>query len=167
MSEKGTIDARTVVEFGLIGLVFLVGIAGVIANYMTISDKNNTIQTLGSQINDLQASIASYEDRVTDLQNQINDLKAPKLIAVNLKSDDNRLGSTPYLHIYGEVCNVGTNTAYNCTIHVIAYQSGTIAINKDIMLGIISGGSWTSVDWKLDYNGTALTNWTTSLDWTR
>jgi chaperonin cofactor prefoldin len=137
-------------------------------NLTLINTLNTQITNLQDQISGLNSQISSLNAQITDLQNQIDTLKAPKLIKVNLRADDNRpfLG-TPYLHVYGYVCNVGTNTAYNSKIHVVAYQSGgVVAIDTYIILGTISGESWTSVDASPTYGGGALTGWTLTLEWT-
>jgi uncharacterized protein YoxC len=121
-----------------------------------------------SEINDLTIQIINQQATITSLQNEINTLKAPKLIKVNLRADDNRpwLG-TPYLHVYGYVCNVGTNTAYSSKIHVVAYQSGgVVAIDTYITLGTIYGESWTSVDSNIYYSGSELVSRTLTLEWT-
>jgi len=77
-----------------------------------------------------KSQIETLQSQITTLQNQINVLVAPKLIKVNLKTDDNRPWfGTPYLHVYGYICNVGTNTAYNSNIHVVAYQSGGLRLS--------------------------------------
>jgi hypothetical protein len=163
---------------------------GNITNYNSqISDLQNEIASLNSTYNDYVASHqhpnsdynslqSTYNNYVNDhsytneqyanLQSQIADLEAPNLIEVNLKSDDNHpfLG-TEYLHVYGEICNVGTNTAYNCKLHVVAYQSGgVVAFDTLILLGTISGKSWTSVDASKTYSGSSLTSWTITPQWT-
>jgi chaperonin cofactor prefoldin len=133
-----------------------------------ITSLQNQISNLNSQINSLNSQITSIQKQITDLQNQINTLSAPKLIKVHLMSDDNRpfLG-TPYLHVYGYVCNVGTNTAYSSKIHVVAYQSGgVVAIDTYIALGTIYGESWTSVDSSVYYSGSGLVSWALTLNWT-
>jgi len=137
-------------------------------NLTLINTLNTQITNLQDQISGLNSQISSLNAQITDLQNQIDTLKAPKLIKVHLMSDDNRpwLG-TPYLHVYGYICNVGTNTAYNSKIHVVAYQSGgVIAIDTYITRGTISGESWTSVDSNIYYSGSELTGWTLTLEWT-
>lgn len=142
---------------------------GNITNYESrISSLNTQITNLQNQIASLNSQISSLNAQIASLQSQINALEAPKLIKVNLKSDDNRpfLG-TPYLHVYGEVCNVGSNTAYNCKLHVVAYQSGgVVAIDTYIVLGTISGESWRTVDASPTYGGGALTSWTITPEWT-
>jgi len=103
-----------------------------------------------------------------NLWRQIDSLKAPKLIGVYLKASDSRpFLQTPYLHVYGYICNVGTNPAYNSKIHVVAYQSGgVVAIDTYITLGTIYGESWTSVDSKVYYSGSELTSHTLTLECT-
>lgn len=133
-----------------------------------IASLQNQIDSLNSQISSLNSQIDSLNAQITNLQNQINTLEAPKLILVNLRADDNRpIFGTPYLHVYGEVCNVGTNTAYDCKLHVVAYQSGgVVAIDTYITLGTIDGESWVSVDTNVYYSGDALTSWTVTAEWT-
>lgn len=133
-----------------------------------ITSLQNQISSLNSQVSSLNAQIEDLQDRIASLQSEINTLEAPKLIKVNLRANDSRpwIG-TPYLHVYGEICNVGTNTAYNCKLHVVAYQSGgVVALNTYINLGTIYGESWKSVDSNIYYNGDALTSWTITPEWT-
>jgi hypothetical protein len=100
------------------------------------------------------------------LKSENEALKAPKLVTVHLMGDDERSSEQYYFHVYGYVCNVGTNTAYNSKIHVIAYQSGgVVAISTYIDLGTIDGESWTNVDSNIYYAGTALVNVTVTLEW--
>jgi chromosome segregation ATPase len=135
-----------------------------------ITNLQDQISGLNSQISSLNAQITDLQNQVTDLQNQIDTLKAPKLIKVHLMSDDVRhvypWDPDHHLHVYGYICNIGTNTAYNSKIHVVAYQSGVIAIDTYITLGTISGESWTSVDSDIYYSGSELTGWTLTLEWT-
>jgi len=97
---------------------------------------------------------------------EYNALAAPKLIKVNLRAEDTRFFGTPYLRVYGEVCNVGTKTAYSCRLRVVAYQSGgVLSINTYIELGTIEGESWVHVDSNVYYGGTALTSWQVTPEW--
>ena len=133
-----------------------------------ITTKDNTISQLNSQITNLQNQVSSLNAQIISLQSQIANLQAPNLIKVNLKSDDNHpIFQQEYLHVYGEICNVGFNTAYNCELHVVGYQSGgVVAFDTYILLGTISGYSWTPVDGSIPYNGGALTSWTITPQWT-
>ncbi len=63
-----------------------------------------------------------------------------------MKGDDKRPAfGDSYLHVYGEVCNVGAETAYNARLHVILYQSGEV-VAKDTLVtlgnGTLAGESW-------------------------
>jgi len=126
-----------------------------------VADLQNQVDSLNSQINSLNAQIAS-------LQSQISTLESPKLVKVNLVGGDNRPWfQTPYLHVYGYICNVGSHTAYNCKLHVVAYQSGgVVAIDTYINFGSVGGESWTSVDSNVYYSGSALTSWSITPQWT-
>lgn len=131
---------------------------------------SDNISVYSYQISLQNLSIYSLKAQITDLQRQIDTFKAPELIKVNLRADDNRTSlEKPYLHVYGYVCNVGGSTAYNSKLHVIAYQSGGIkAIDTYITLGDIASKWWVSVDTNVYYNGSALlyNNWTVTPQWT-
>ena len=144
-------------------------------NYVaTHSYSNSEYDSLQSDYNNYVATHHHTDSEYDSLKSENDALKAPKLIKVNLKADDVRpwLG-TPYLDVYGYICNVGYDPAYNSKVHVVAYQSGgVVAIDTYINLGTIfgaqalPGGSWTSVDANIYYSGSALTGWTLTLEWT-
>lgn len=147
-----------------------------------IADLQNQVNSLNSQINSLNAQLASSQNtiaslnsqisslnaQIASLQSQVSTLESPKLVKVNLVGDDNRPWfQTPYLHVYGYVCNVGSHTAYNCKLHVVAYQSGgVVAIDTYINFGSVGGESWTSVDSNVYYSGSDLTSWSITPQWT-
>ena len=108
----------------------------------------------------------ALENERDSLNDEIDALKAAKLIFVNLGVQDTRpWQQTPYLYFTGEACNVGNNTALNCRIHIIAYQDSAVALDTYIILGEIDGESWVNIDEKLYYSGAAITNWTAALEW--
>lgn len=123
----------------------------------------------------MQNQISALNTDKTNLQNQINALRAPKIIKVDLKTSET-YGWNPVLHVYGYLCNVGDNTAYNCWLHVVGYLSnGVVASDTHISLAAISGGSWVLVDIPISlsysgssniYNPTRLTNVTITEEWT-
>jgi len=139
---------------------------------LVLTDQNNQLNSqitnLQNQISDLNTQVSLLTTQITNLQNQINTLITPKLIGVDLKGDDNGpFWDKLYLKVYGYVCNVGTNTAYNSKIHVILYQSGGVVANDTyITLGTINGESWISIDSKVYFDGPALTGWNLTLEWT-
>jgi hypothetical protein len=124
-----------------------------------VSNYNNEVNIYNNYVNDHHYTDEQYAQAIAN--------KPAKLIAVDLKSDDNRpfLG-TPYLHVYGYLCNVGGVAAINVRVHVVAYQSGgVIAINTDIVLGSIAGEAWIKVDGSPTYTGGSLTGWTITPTW--
>lgn len=129
-------------------------------------EKNVT--ELQHQVKQLEEQAIQFQGQIMSLRVYVNSLIAPKLIKVDLKADDIRPETgTPYLHVHGYVCNVGTYTALNSTIHVIAVQNGGIvAIDTYIYLGPIDGETWKQVDSNIYYNGNKLVNWTLTLEWT-
>ena len=189
ISRKKVVGKNVAIALGIICIVLAVGLVGAIANYTSIiSVKDNTIASNNSTINSKNSQIADKNNTISSLNTQIqtltsqknqtqtwlngnvtslNNLKAPKLIAVNLQTDDIRPSNgTPYLHVYGEVCNVGTNSAYNSKLHVLATQSGGVAIDTYIEFGTIAGESWRIVNIVPTYDGDPLTAYITSLEWT-
>jgi len=136
-----------------------------------LENQVSSLQTEKSQLQDrvgsLEAEISQLRTEIGVLQEEVERLEAPKLVLVNLKSDDVRPWSgTPYLHIYGEVCNVGEKTAYDSKLHVVAIRDSNVTIDKYITLGSIEGGSWETVDEKIYYTGSSLGNWTITPEWT-
>jgi hypothetical protein len=183
MSEKKVVRRSVAIALGIICIILIAGLGGAMAYYtMIVNDKNTTYDSYASnhtqtnsEFNTLNSSYYDYmgthshtDSEYDALQSNYDSVIAPKLIKVHLMSDDNRpwLG-TPYLHVYGYVCNVGTNIAYSSKIHVVAYQGGgVVAIDTYITLGTIYGESWTSVDTNVYYSGSALTSWTITPQWT-
>jgi len=135
------------------------------------SHTNSEYDSLQSDYNNYVATHHHTDSEYDALKSDIDALKAPKLIQVHLMSDDVRhvypWDPDHHLHVYGYVCNVGTNTAYSSKIHVVAYQSGgVVAIDTYITLGTINGESWTSKDSSIYYSGSELVSWTLTLEWT-
>ena len=105
------------------------------------------------------------EGRIADLQNEIDSLKASKLVTRLGASDQKPLLATNYLQVTGAVWNVGTNTAHNCRLHVIIYQGQTVAKDTYINLGTINGEGYVDVNEKVYYEGSALTDWNITPEW--
>jgi len=176
MSEKKMVRRSVAIALGIICILLVVGLAGAVAIYMPmINDKDTKISSQASQISSLQAQNnqlqtwldgnasqnANLQGQADSLQNQVNSLEAPKLIEVNLTADDNRPPppQQTYLHVYGYVCNVGNDTAYNATLYVEAFHGAVLTLNTTISLGTINGGSYTSVNSQVVYPGFPLTAW--------
>ncbi|MEM1986379.1 MAG: hypothetical protein QXG36_02600 [Nitrososphaeria archaeon] len=125
------------------------------------------VTELKQKIKQLEEQSIQFQKRILGLQGHVNSLMAPKLIKIDLKAEDNRPETgTPYLHVYGYICNVGTYTAINSTLHVVAIQSnGVIAVDTRIELGSIDGETWKHIDSNIYYSGSKLVNWTLTLEW--
>lgn len=88
MCEKKVVDRRIAITLGIICLILLIGLVEAIMNYTSIiNNKDNTIQTLTTQNNQLQtwqegnityynSQLSSLNSQITNLQNQISSLNA-------------------------------------------------------------------------------------------
>ena len=100
------------------------------------------------------------------LQSQLNLLsqeKVPARLVTRVGGSDMRYNYSDQrirFFITGEVWNVGTEAAVNCSLHVTLYQGDTVANDTYIELGTIAGGSFTEVASHIYYTGDALTKWT-------
>jgi hypothetical protein len=111
----------------------------------------------------------AFSFQVANLENQINDLQAARLINVNLGYTDNGQG---ILNITGYVCNPGNTTAYGCAVKVNLYRDGSLTNSSNIYFdnksgpshGISSGSSY-YVNQSISYVGTSPTNVTLTLEW--
>ena len=163
---------------GLIVVGVLI-VALVVSNvwvYMTLQSQVDGLQGQLSSLNAEYESLnTTYHDYVnthshsdaeyTALEAERDAYKAPKLNLLNLQSSDEWSLEAPYLHYYGEVWNVGNETAYDCRIHVTAYQGTVKAIDTWIGLGTIPGENKKSLDETLDYEGEPLTFWNETAYW--
>lgn len=137
-----------------------------------ITNLQNQIDSKESEITSLSDQISNLNAQITDLNNQIDDLKAPKLVKVGLEAEDNRIDEPYFLHVYGWVCNVGRNAAYNSTLHLVAYYiNGTLAIDTYLEIGPLLGGQWNvvkEINAQINYEGSNLdmTRVTMTLEWT-
>ena len=137
-------------------LVIVVLTASNVWLYTTQQYQINTLQTdKGNLEMWLVMSQREYDAQIANLQGQINTLKAPDLIKLNLEETDVRFG-TPYLYVRSIVVNVGSDTANDCKLHVILYQGSVVANETDIILGSIPGRNWVAVDEKVSYTGSSL-----------
>lgn len=125
------------------------------------------LSSLREELNDREAEVELLKARVAELQSRLEAFKGGKLVMVNLKGEDTRpLLGNPYLRVYGAVCNVGFETAYNCRLRVYAYQTGgVVAVDTYVILGDVEAGAWKNVDVKIYYSGGALVNWTITPEW--
>jgi hypothetical protein len=186
MSQKKVIGRSIAIALGVVCMILVIGLAGAVAYYtMMVNNKNadydnivdsktklemwlaGNITQLNSQYNTLNITYQNYmsthshtNSEYDSLQSSYNALRAPLLIGI-LSTDDYRpwYGGAS-LHVYGNVVNVGRDTAYNAVLYVEAFQGAVLTFNTTISLGTITGISFaTYVDSSISYTGNALTQW--------
>jgi hypothetical protein len=157
MTQKTkTVSRKVAIALGLLCVATLVSLNfSIITYYSEMNNKNNQIQTLN--------------DQILDIQNQITNgtLTTPKLIGIGMEYSDNRANqNAPFLRATGYICNVGTETANNCILHVIAVQNGNAtAIDSSANIESLEAGTYTKVDIQFPYTGTALVAYSGNLEW--
>ena len=122
-------------------------------------------ESLNSTYNDYVATHSHTDTAYEALEDERDAFKEGKMNLLNLQSSDEWSLDAPYLRFYGEVWNVGTDGAYDCRIHVTAYQDAVKAIDSWIGLGTIPGENKKSLDVDIDYEGAPLTAWNVSAYW--
>ena len=123
---------------------------------------SNQVRKLQNQTSSLQTENSKFKSKNAELS-LLSQEKAPAKLVTRLGANDMRYnysGQDIRLYITGEVWNVGTEMAQNCSLHVILYQGVTVAEDTYISLGNIAGGSFMDVARNIYYTGEALTNWT-------
>ena len=136
------------------------------ANLMIQQSSFNTNVALQKQAAELSDKINNLQNENTKLQSQLNQLdqNGIKLVTRLGASDlwnNGELKDKRVYFLYGEVWNVGTSAAKNCTLHVTLYIGIAVIKDTTIELGSINAGSYALVSSKIDYpSRTALTNWT-------
>jgi DNA-binding transcriptional ArsR family regulator len=97
MKTKRMTSRNVAIALGITCIILGVGLVGAFENYTSILNARDS---------------------------QIDTLKAPKLIAVDLRAYDNRSSSqTPYFRIYGYIFSAGRNPALNSKLYVEAFYS--------------------------------------------
>jgi hypothetical protein len=132
-----------------------------------IANFTNQLTVLQQQINNSQNIISSLQAENADLQETLGIVNSPPNIVTSLGVTDVR--PTPMLpigtvntrlFIKGTVYNTGAKPAYNCSLHVTLYQSGSIIVNTYVRLYTINGHSSVSVETNIPYSGPPLSSWT-------
>jgi len=116
----------------------------------------------------------AYSIQVANLQNQINDLLAPKLVNISLGYSDNGEG---VIHVSGFVYNRGRITAHGCNVKVTLSRDGTTLNSTAVYFGqdaslnpmfggySLNGGTSIYIDGNVTYTGSPPTNVTLTLEW--
>jgi hypothetical protein len=164
LSENKVVSRNVAIALGIMCIILTVGLIGAIALLGTSVDWWNKSYSI--YVAKAQSEIGVLQTWLSGDLILLNQLKAPKLV-MDLGYEDVRpISETPYIHIYCITINVGTNTAYNCRLHLVAYQHSITAVNTYITLDTIEGESWGHVDKKVYYSGVAITSYTIVPEWT-
>jgi hypothetical protein len=175
MSGKKVVSRNAVMVVGALCVVLSIALAYSVVSYaLMLRDKDSLIDSLNAQIVALggqagQAPSGSDKDAlIAALQDELDGLRAAKLISVGLKAEDNRSSSqAPFVRVYGYVVNVGNSTANDAKIHVVLQQSGgVVAKDTYVDLGSVDGESSVSVDTKVYYEGNEIITASMVLEWT-
>jgi hypothetical protein len=126
---------------------------------------NSEHEGLNSTYNAYVAAHSHTDVEYAALEDERDAFKAPKLNLLNLQSSDEWSLAAPSLRYYGEVWNVGADKAYDCRLHVTAYQDAVKAIDSWIGLGTILGENKKSLDVDIAYIGAPLTAWNVTAYW--
>jgi hypothetical protein len=150
MSEKKVVRRSVAIALGVVCIILVAIIGGFIL----------LISGLGPNRHHTDEEYTNLQNQVESLQTEVNDLEAPNVIEVNLTSEDVRpINGTPYLHIYGYLCNTGNDIAYNCDLWVVGYQGSVgyeiVTLTANITMGNILGQSWIYVDVSPTYSGSS------------
>jgi hypothetical protein len=86
------------------------------------------------ELQEKETQITDLNKKVIDLQAQLeNEQEANLVTSLGINA---RAYPMNYLIVEGLVINVGTKTAYNASLHVIAYNAdGLLSLNKSLPLG--------------------------------
>ncbi len=130
-----------------------------------LSSLNATYMSLNATYNAYVATHSYTDAEYSALEDELYAYKASKLNLLNLQSSDEWSVDAPYLRVFGEVWNVGSDIAYDCRLHVTAYQDAVKAIDSWIGLGTILGENRKSLDVDIAYLGEPLTAWNITAHW--
>jgi len=149
--------------------------------YANLRNLENQVNNLRLQLDELDEAHENYvsthsysnteyetlKSESETLKSERDALVLPKISLLSLTSQDVRIFAYPgnYLRVYGDVWNVGGDTAYNVVLHVVAYQGAVRATDTYIYMGAIPGENRKTIDERVYYAGAALTSWNITADW--
>jgi hypothetical protein len=162
----------------------------------TVTQLNQQMTNKDSQISSLNSQVAQLQEWLdgnkTEYDSYVNShshtnseydsnlanyfvLRAPHLVSDLSLNDIPGTGwpyyNSPYIHIWGDIVNIGADTAVNSSLFVeLKDASGNLILNKTLSLGDFAYGSFVWVDKTFDYNGGAAAEHIYSqpygIDWT-
>jgi hypothetical protein len=151
-----TVSRKVAIALAILCIASIVALNFSIITYYTgMNSKNEQIQSLNDQIVALQTQVAN------------GTLPAPKLITVGMQYIDNRTDpNSPFLQVFGYICNVGTSTANNGILHVSATRTdNSTGVDSSTNIESLAAGAYTKVDVQFPYHGTSLIEFNSNLEW--
>lgn len=132
-----------------------------------LEQKNGVITDLTSQIDSLNKQSTDVNNQIAELNAQIAELTgAPKLVLEGLLVEDDRNGTQPSLHVTCRVNNTGGRTAYNAYLHVGASNAEGMAIDYLYSFTGITAHQSLGLDFRVNYTGSPIENWSVDPIWT-
>jgi len=139
----------------------------------------NSYNNLQNQYNNLNSTYNSYVSTHSHTNAEYDAMWTPELTLIDLTTINHTVvtGSTnwssiavyhSWLNVTCYLVNIHKNSAYNCTLHVVAYGDAYVgtAVDAYINSGTITGESWVKVSPNLyDVIGD-ITNYTITPQWT-
>ncbi len=155
-----------IVDIARLAKVF--GTEGVPINKTAFLDLQNLYDELRVEHDRYVSGHTHTDPEYNSLYMTYTNMKAPKVVRAWDASDIRPEFGSPYLWLYGYAVNVGSDTAFNCSLHVVANRGSEEAvIDTYVNLGTIVGElKSTYMDNKFTYSGNALTDWTITPEWT-
>lgn len=131
----------------------------------------NERDALKGQVYDLTHERDDALSLVEDLNGEVQQLRAGNVMSKLGMYDNRDNPQQPYIHVYGFVWNVGTQSVYNCKIQVSGKQGDVVAVNTYIDVETLSGyeinphTSIEEIDEKVYYTGTPLTDMKVTIEY--
>jgi len=187
MSEKKAVSRDVAIALGIACIILIAGIGGAMAYYtMTINNKDSIYDNYASShshtdsdYNALNSTYYNYVGNYThsnseydSLLSDYNSLTVASLTTVGLDVTNFNYywfwDPPSHLTINGYIFNMGTDTAYNCKLHVKVWSStNTLLIDTTIDYGSITGRSYTTItpNTEVPYTGSG-SYWQVTPEWT-
>lgn len=129
-----------------------------------LQQTNDNLQQANMDLQGKNANLQNNNTAITaestNLKAQISQIAVPRLATRLGVSNCNWDSSDLRLYIEGEVWDIGTNDAENCSLHVTLYSGNFPALQTYVPIGFIPSGAYEDISENVHYSGFTLTNWT-------
>jgi len=130
MSGEKVENRNIAIGIGIASIIFIDGLATYWAYYVgqdasalnALNDQKNALTSYKSKLTWLAGNITQLQSQIDSLQSDCSTLKAPKLIGVLSAENSRPAYDKPYLHVFGNIVNVGMDRASDSLLYVEAFQ---------------------------------------------